>query len=213
MNYSEFLKSIPKLKKEILPGLDAHIKMAPLERISSLQSSNYPENLRKAAVMMLFYPRDDKTFLALILRNSYKGVHSSQIAFPGGKVEIDDKDLAETALRETFEEIGIHPNQIEIIRQFTQVYIPPSSFLVTPFLGFSSSEIIFNPSEREVAGMIEVPLEALLNDENVTNVSLETSYASKITVPCFQFGDYQVWGATAMMMSELKEVIKSAINQ
>lgn len=212
MNFQDFLKYIPKIEKETLPSMEAHLKMAPLERISLMKENNVPKaNLRKAAVMMLFYPKNDITHLALIMRNKYPGIHSSQVAFPGGKVEIEDIDLAHTALRETHEEIGISPNQIKIIRAFSEIYIPPSQFLVSPFMGISLSEIIFNPSEAEVAGMIELPLHHFLDDVNVVHVPMTTSYASEISVPAYKFGEFLVWGATAMMMSELKETIKKVL--
>jgi len=212
MEFQEFLKYIPKIEKETLPAIEAQLKMAPLERISSLRENSYDLNdLRKAAVMMLLYPKKSITHLALILRNKYPGIHSSQIAFPGGKVEPEDKDLQQTALRETFEEIGISPNQIKVIRPFTEIYIPPSKFLVYPFLGVSLAEIYFNPSEAEVAGMIELPLDIFLDDANIVNVGMPTSYATDSIVPAFKFGEYIVWGATAMMMSELKEVIKKVL--
>jgi len=212
MEFQEFLKYIPKIEKETLPAIEAQLKMAPLERISSLKENFYDLNdLRKAAVMMLFYPKNSITHLALIIRNKYPGIHSSQIAFPGGKVEPEDKDLEETALRETFEEIGISPNQIKVIRSFTEIYIPPSKFLVYPFLGISLTDIYFNPSEAEVAGMIELPLKMFLDESNVVNVKMTTSYAVDIEVPAFKFDEHIVWGATAMMMSELKEVIKKVL--
>ena len=102
MLFNDFIKYIPKIEKETLLSTDAHAKMAPLERISYLKEENYMDNNpRKAAVLMLFYPKNKVTHLALIVRNSYPGVHSSQIGFPGGKVEEFDADLEETALRET----------------------------------------------------------------------------------------------------------------
>jgi 8-oxo-dGTP pyrophosphatase MutT (NUDIX family) len=144
----------------------------------------------------------------LIVRNSYPGVHSSQIAFPGGKAEEFDLDFKATALRETHEEIGIHPDKITVIRDFTSVYIPPSNFLVYPFLGISSTELEFTLQEEEVAGIVEIPLSLLLDDSIITMKTLETSYAKSIEVPCFQIEEHLVWGATAMMLSELKDTLK-----
>lgn len=193
----------------MLPASKAHLKMAPVERIEMLKSLN-PDSLnpRKAAVMMLFYPKNEETHLVLIVRNTYPGVHSSQIAFPGGKVELEDINLAHTALRETEEEIGVSKNNIEVIRSFSEVYIPPSNFLVTPFLGICHSSLDFKLQEDEVAGIIELPLQNFLNDKNVVMRKLVTSYANEIDVPAFLVHEHIVWGATAMMMSELKETIK-----
>ena len=146
--------------------------------------------------------------MALILRNSYPGVHSSQVAFPGGKVEEHDENLEITALRETHEEIGISPDKIDTIRAFSEVYIPPSNFLVQPFLGICREEIVFQIQQSEVAGIIELPFTDLMNEAIVCTKMMDTSYAQSIEVPCFKVGNHYIWGATAMMMSELKETLK-----
>ena len=212
MDFHSFLKYVPKIAKESLPAAHAHAKMAPIERLELLNSFSY-EGLspKKAAVMMLFYPKENQTHLVLIVRNSYPGVHSSQIAFPGGKVESYDVSMADTALRETEEEIGIHKSTIEIIKEFTEIYIPPSNFLVAPFLGISTSEPFFVLQPDEVAGIIELPLTVFLDDKNVVTRKLTTSYAASIDVPAFLVKEHVVWGATAMMMSELKETLKKVL--
>ena len=212
MLFREFVKYVPKIEKEKLLASDAHAKMAPLERISFLEEANYQEkNPKLAAVLMLLYPKNEITHLALIVRNSYPGVHSSQIGFPGGKVEMSDSNLEETALRETHEEVGISPDKIEIIKPFSQIYIPPSNFLVAPFMGISHQELNFIPDLDEVKRVLEFPLEAFLDENTITNVKMTTSYATDIEVPAFMVEKYVVWGATAMMMRELKEAIKGSL--
>ena len=209
MNFNHFFTAIQNITDVDLPSISSHIKMAPLERVKMIEKGPKPNTeARKAAVMMLFYPKNEETHLVLIVRNSYPGVHSSQIAFPGGKVEEIDLDLKATALRETYEEIGIHPNMISVIRDFSSVYIPPSNFLVHPFLGIASSELQFTLQPEEVAGIIEIPLSLLLDDSIITLKTLETSYAKFIEVPVFQIEKHSVWGATAMMLSELKDALK-----
>lgn len=186
--------------------------MAPLERISFLKEINYlDKNPKKAAVLMLFYPKEGYTHLALIVRNTYPGVHSSQIGFPGGKVEITDINLQHTALRETHEEIGIPPEKITIVKPFSEIYIPPSNFLVYPYMGISNEELQFIPDLDEVKRVLEFPLSLFLDDATISKVKMTTSYATDIEVPAFMVDKYVVWGATAMMMSELKENIKNAI--
>ncbi|GAA6768533.1 hypothetical protein AAFH68_44890 [Flavobacterium sp. CGRL1] len=159
--------------------------------------------------MMLFYPKNEKTHLILIVRNAYNGVHSSQIAFPGGKYEITDRDYQETALRETSEEIGVLSEKIEIIKHFTPMYIPPSNFLVHPYLGIAKEELSFYPDAREVASIIELPLSVFLDDEIMIETTLSTSYGNDILVPAFYIQNHIVWGATAMILSELRDVLKT----
>jgi 8-oxo-dGTP pyrophosphatase MutT (NUDIX family) len=212
MNFDVFFNAIHDIVAVDLPSTSSHIKMAPLERIKILEEGYENEiNARKAAVMMLFYPKNGITHLLLIKRNTYPGVHSSQIAFPGGKVEESDLNLKETALRETYEEIGIHADKITVIRDFSSVYIPPSNFLVHPFLGLSETDLVFSLQEDEVAGIIEFPLSMLLDDRIIVTKTIETSYAKSIEVPVFQIEEHSVWGATAMMLSELKDALRMVL--
>src|SRR3970040_1807211 len=128
MNFQDFLEYVPKLMEVTLPASEAHFKMAPLERIESLKNLNLEtKNPKTAAVMMLFYPKNGRTHLVLIVRNSYQGVHSAQIAFPGGKYEAGDENFSETALRETQEEVGVNPAIIDVVQSFTEMYIPQSN--------------------------------------------------------------------------------------
>jgi 8-oxo-dGTP pyrophosphatase MutT (NUDIX family) len=203
------LQFVPNLIPVELPAELAHLKMALAERADALKNIDLKEkDPRIAAVMMLLYPKKGKTHLVLIVRNAYNGVHSSQIAFPGGKYETFDANYEETALRETHEEVGVSPEKIEVIKHFTPMYIPPSNFLVYPFLGISNEELLFYPDIKEVADIIELPLNVFLNDEIIIDATLSTSYASNVVVPAFNIQNHVVWGATAMMLSELREVLK-----
>ena len=209
MHFDEFLKYAPKVLNVALPARKAHVKMVPPNREELLKNIDFTKTIpKKAAVLMLFYPKKSETHLALILRNSYNGVHSSQIAFPGGKVEPEDFDLKQTAIRETHEEIGVHPNAINIVCAFTEVYIPPSNYMVYPFLGYSQVELDFELQVDEVAGIVELPLKDFLDDKIIVTNTMKTSYAGNIEVPGFQVNEHFVWGATAMMLSELKETLK-----
>lgn len=212
MDFQCFLEYVPHLVEAKLPAMKAHVKMAPLERIESLKNDAFENSSpRMAAVMMLFYPKKGMTHLVLIVRNSYEGVHSGQIAFPGGKFEIGDENFSTTALRETREEVGVDPAVIDVVKSFTEVYIPPSNFIVYPFLGICKEEICFVLDPSEVASIIELPLSVFLNDEILIEAKMSTSYANEVNVPAFDIEGHVVWGATAMMLSELKDVLKDVL--
>jgi 8-oxo-dGTP pyrophosphatase MutT (NUDIX family) len=214
MDFQDFLQILPYLDDVNLPGEEAHNIMVPQQRLEITKKLNFDQiNPRNAGVMMLFYPKDDITHLVLIVRNSYKGVHSSQIAFPGGKHEKEDINLEQTALRETHEEIGILSDKIQVLKAFTSLYIPPSNFMVYPFLGICRDEISFYPDPNEVADIIELPLTTFLSDSIIINTEMTTSYAKNIQVPAFVIEGHIVWGATAMMLSELKVVLNSVLNR
>jgi 8-oxo-dGTP pyrophosphatase MutT (NUDIX family) len=206
LDFSFFLKNVSKLKTVALGGLASQFKMAPAVRIAYKPEDIAKNNPKSAAVLALFYPdKDNKTCFVLTERAQYKGVHSAQISFPGGKIDKKDSGLRATALRETEEEIAV--TNINLVRQLTTTYIPPSNFYVTPFIGYLKNEPIFKPNE-EVQKIIQVKLSELLDDANLTSKIKTTSYMENIEVPCFKLNNYTVWGATAMMLSEIKDLMK-----
>lgn len=213
MDFDSFSERISKIKNLPLPGEVAHFEMAPEMRIAELRAmSKRPTDFRRAGVMALFYPGSDGgARLLFILRNSYSGVHSAQVAFPGGQFEEDDRDLLQTALRETEEEVGVPAGDIELIRPLTQVYIPPSRFEVSPFIGLLPHTPEFRKQESEVADLIEVPVQDVMQNSNLVRRRLTTSYAHEITVPAFQLEGHIVWGATAMMLNEVKSLLKQIL--
>ena len=208
MNFDLFTDKIDTFKAKELGGITSQLKLAPKLRLHFSDIDIQNKKPKKAAVLALFYPdKNHQTKFLLTKRANYKGTHASQISFPGGKMDIEDINIKNTAFRETFEEVGIPKESINIIRKLSKTYIPPSNFLVTPFLGISKHTPIFTPN-YEVANLIEVLVEDLLNDKNVTTKSMNTSYMKNIEVPCFKLNDYIVWGATAMILSEIKDLLK-----
>lgn len=208
MKFNHFIKNIEVIQNSILGGLDAQFRLAPKMRLKYNNEKIAASNPKKAAVLALFYPNENnETCFLLTQRASYKGTHSAQISFPGGKIEQKDTNLQATALRETFEEVGIEEKNITIIRKITDVFIPPSNFLATPFIGYSSTKPNLKIN-HEVDHTFDVKLSDLLNDENISTINITTSYASKIDVPCFKLNNYIVWGATAMILNEIKELLK-----
>lgn len=211
MLFTDFIKILPKIKKETLVGAKAHIKMAPLgKKTIQLQIDCQKNNPKTSAVLALFYPKNNQTHLVFILRNSYKGIHSAQIGFPGGKVEPFDTTLETTALRETEEEIGVLAKDVTIIRSFSKLYIPPSNFLVYPFMGIAEKTPHFIADPTEVQKIIEIPLQQFLNNQTSTSVVVTNSYFKKVKVPAFKIKDTIIWGATAMLLSELRYLISKA---
>lgn len=195
-----------------LPGNEAHIKMVPAERLQRLPDTNTAyKNAREAAVLCCFYPNlNNEVYFVLTMRHSYNGVHSNQISFPGGKPEASDTDLIATALRETQEEVGLNPAGIQVVKPLSKVFIPPSNFLVQPFIGYTNTAPVFTVDEKEVAVLIEVSLDDLMQEGSVGALKMNTSYAENIEVPAFIFNNFVVWGATAMMLSEVKHLFNLA---
>lgn len=209
MDFDYFLTHISKLKELPLGGLDSQFKMAPEMRKKFSFKDIEDQKPKESAVLALFYPDNNQTTnILLMLRASYNGVHSAQISFPGGKKDDHDNDLEFTALRETEEEIGISRTEISIVRKLTKTYIPPSNFWVTPFIGILDKTPTFT-TNNEVEKLIEVPINELLDDDRLISKNLTTSYMKNIDVPCFKLNNYTVWGATAMMLSEIKDLLKS----
>jgi len=210
MDFDKFLLRISKIKNIPLPAESSQFKMAPPFRMELLKK--YKEEMKhakKAGVLALFYPNESKeTYLALILRKEYSGVHSAQVGFPGGKLEESDNSLEDAALRETFEEIGVPINSIEVLTQLTQVYIPPSNFYVQPFFGISRTIPKFIKDDAEVEDIIQVPLIHFMDDAIIVSEKVSTSYKLKVEVPAFNLNEHIVWGATAMILSEIKDLLK-----
>lgn len=208
MIFSDFKNTITTLQTKELGGQDAHFKLAPAMRLKYDAAKIAASHPRKAAVLALFYPnKQQETCFLLTQRARYPGTHSAQISFPGGKTDAMDTSLLETALRETFEEVGVHKTTLSIIRELTTVFIPPSNFLATPFLAYTAEQPTFHLN-YEVENTLEVLLSDLLNDDSISSVVMDTSYMDSIAVPCFKLNNYVVWGATAMMLSEIKELFK-----
>ena len=187
--------------------------MSPSFRKQWIESNNIAKrNPKRAGVLALFYPDDVHiTRLLLILRKTYPGVHSNQVAFPGGKSEQGDKNILATALRETHEEVGVSPNNVMVVKELSEVYIPPSNFMVQPFIGLMSQTQSFVMQESEVEQLIQVPLSDFMDNSNLFEQKITTSYAKNIDVPAFKLNGYTVWGATAMMMSEIKELLEQVL--
>jgi len=191
-----------------LPGLEAHKIMAPVARpIENFEEKDYP-SAKKGAVLILFYPVLEEIFMVLIKRPSYDGVHGGQVSFPGGKVEETDKDTSFTALRETEEEIGVERSQIKIFGQLSNIYIPPSNFFVYPYLGLMKTKPDFFPDKNEVEYIIETPVNILLDQTNKSTININRKDIN-FEAPCYLINKHRVWGATAIILSELEFLLRN----
>jgi len=193
-----------KLKAK-LPGKKAHLEAAPYRRIDF--SEKEISNAKKSAVLVLFYLKKKEIYTVLIQRSTYNGKHSGQISFPGGKVEKFDTSIYNTALREAYEEIGVNKNSIEIIGQLSDVFIPVSNFHVVPVLGVTPLEPQFILEPREVENVVELGINELLSLE-LAEHKIMLNNNTTIKAPTFQFQNKIVWGATALMLNELKYLIE-----
>lgn len=192
-----------------LPGREAQFKMAHVGRhILDVMPEELPANVRRSAILILFYQKGADWHVPLVRRTAGI-VHSRQVGFPGGGVEPQDEgDFRRTAVREAQEEIGIHPEKVQVLGEMTPLYIPVSNNLVYPFAGVYSEVPNFEAQPEEVEHVIEMPLSLLLNDENakITSLEIETGLVLP-RVPYFDVYGNVVWGATAMMLSELKTML------
>ncbi len=197
-----FIKQLSKSLKEPLPGPGSQYKMAP-----GIRLENNHDHYRNAAVLILLYLKAEKWNLVLMKRTKYPGVHSNQISLPGGIHENEDPDLSVTALRETREELGINDNKIHLLGQLSKLEIPISGIEVSPYVGVYPETPVFNPEPAEVSYLIEVPLADLLSHDSIKQ-EIRTILCKTVKVPFFQIGREHVWGATAMILSEFKDVVK-----
>lgn len=199
-----------QLKAELkngLPGVDAHLRLAPEVRINELKTGQPPDNALESAVLIVLYPVDDCLKTVVILRNEYNGTHSGQISLPGGKAESSDIDYEHTALREAREEIGIVPDNMEILGQLSRFYVRPSNFIVYPFVAFSLLRPVFYPDPVEVQRIIELDVFNDIGYDKTVIKTLTFKNNYQVTAPGFIVGGEFMWGATAMMFSELIQVL------
>ncbi|MFZ4399051.1 MAG: NUDIX hydrolase [Bacteroidales bacterium] len=205
-------KLITELKSELakeLPSDKAHQRMMPPNRVAELLKNRQNATTKLSSVLILLYPKENELYTVFIKRQEYKGVHSGQIAFPGGKYEKEDLDFINTALREANEEIGIDVSFVEILGELSELFIPPSNYLVFPVVAYMPFYPVFKPQIKEVNTIIEVRLSDLLSPENVSENEFNGVGNKKIIAPCYIFNNYKVWGATAMIVSELIDVLNN----
>lgn len=220
--------------QEELPGAASHLKMAPAHRLDEFRAIRDKDfNPRLSAVLVLLYPGDAGSTMpagqtsfvdapssensspplstlkiVFIRRGEYVGIHSGQIAFPGGRYEDDDADLCETAMREAEEEIGVSRDSYEIIGQLSDLYVPPSNFLVRAFVAYAPRRPSYIPDPREVQEVIELDFSHFFNSTNIKVKDFPAHNSlNNTSAPYFDVEGVTIWGATAMMLTELVDLI------
>jgi 8-oxo-dGTP pyrophosphatase MutT (NUDIX family) len=205
--HQAFLSGLRARMNESLPAWDAHLKMVPSIRQKEMQKRRNVNQGKKAAVLICFFPdKKDEISFVLIRRNEYDGVHSGQISFPGGRYEEEDDDLIQTALREAEEEVAINSKNIEVLGVLTPIYIPPSNFYVQPVLAWVDHLPDFVPQEAEVSEILKVSLKEILDPACRQEKNIPHQEYKRIQVPCFYIQEHIIWGATAMILSEVVEL-------
>lgn len=211
MQFKPFISHLSKALQSNLPGADAQYIMAPETKGHREKMLEKDPNPRQGSVMVLFYPVQGVPYLVLIKRAEYEGHHSGQVSFPGGRKETQDEGMLQTALRETHEEVGVHVPENQIIGALSKLYIPPSKYLVSPFVGFFPQRPAFVPDGYEVSRILEVSLQHLLHEKSVKQKELTMASGQILLTPYFDVEGHVVWGATAMILSELLYVIRNGV--
>ena len=210
MESTNFINALKLRIAHFLPGEMAHIPMAPTNRPMSSFALKKTDEYRVSSVAIVLFeePFSAQIHCILIQRPDYEGAHSGQISFPGGKKDETDPNSEFTARRECFEEIGCILTQDQLLGKLTDVFIPVSKFLIHPYLYFYTGDLNFQPDEREVSEIITFSLPLFLKDECISRMDIHLpNNAIMPSVPCFQFEQKKVWGATALILNELRELI------
>lgn len=210
MKFEELVSKLSKGLLHPLPGKASHLTMSPSPLDLRRFEIKLPNTHNRSAVLLLFYPEEGEAFFPLIKRPIYKGVHSGQIALPGGKYEELDGDLSKTALRESYEEVGVDISKVELVGKLTDLFIPTSNFLVSPYLGVISEKPQFVPEKKEVYRILLTPFRTLQSPEILKRRELLVGDKFKLDTPYFELDGETVWGATAMILQELLQIIKNA---
>jgi 8-oxo-dGTP pyrophosphatase MutT (NUDIX family) len=211
MDFQKIIHSLEKKLQQPLPGEKAHNKMAAQHRTENFNLYKPNKDTKEGGVLLLLYPTDkegvSEIHIPLIQRPSTeRGVHSGQVSFPGGKKEPLDTNLIETALRECYEEIGVETPKNQVIGLLSPLFVFASNFMVQPVVAFLEKKPTFFANAGEVEQVLEISLEHIKKLENQKTSEI-TIGKYVIQAPYFDVQEKIVWGATAMILSELLEVM------
>ncbi len=202
-----FFEAFKKRLGGNLPGEAAQHRMSSRARIPTVDYLKQNPDHRNSAVLLPLFPLNGTIYTALIRRPSYDGMHSGQLALPGGKAEAGDASFAFTAIRETEEEVGIKIPEQNILGALSSVYIPVSNFLVYPFVAELNERPLWIPDKHEVDSVIEFPLSYLFKASLKERRRITIGTNMFIDAPSYIIDGQILWGATAMIFSEVESLV------
>jgi 8-oxo-dGTP pyrophosphatase MutT (NUDIX family) len=204
------IDDVRRALRQPLPGLPAQALLAPAHRTAELRDRIPHSTPKEAGVLVLLYPHRDRLYFPLTRRTESVANHRGQISLPGGAQE-GEESLQETAWRETCEELGVCPDEWDSLGSLSPLYIPPSGFRIHPFVAYVPGRPAFHLDPIEVAELIETPLSLLLDPSSVRREEWDLR-GSNVEVPFFYVKGHKVWGATAMVLSELVLLLRKQIH-
>lgn len=208
MNFDELTRFLEKRVQLPMPGNSAHEKMKPTLANGAPLKLSHSTPPRKGGVLILLYEDEGIVRFPLIQRPNYEGIHSGQMALPGGRYEEEDQDQFRTALRESDEEIGVDQSKVEIIGSLSEFFVSASNYMVLPVIGKVDFKPKFVPEPREVQDVVTPPISHLADPERIKEKEITVRSGFKMQCPYFDLEGRTVWGATAMMLSEMVEILR-----
>ena len=209
--YSAVKTYLKEILKGELPGIQAHSKMLPPgRRLKTIEEEL--SMVKQSSVLLLLFPEGDHLYTCLTKRPRTMKHHPGQISFPGGKFEKEDISAEMTALREAREEVGLDHAGIEILGRLSDLYVEVSQFSIQPFLAWADTKPDFVVDFGEVEELILFPISDFVSDEVISETELET-VTGPLRVKYYPFNGEFIWGATAMILAELIEILKSQNKQ
>ena len=190
-----------------LPGQAAQFVMAPVGRSRSHPRPGAIPSPRQSAVLLYLYLHRGDWHLVLMKRSHYGGAHSGQVSIPGGCLE-PGEDHTQAALREFEEETGVGVHRRQLIGKLSDLFIPTSNFMVRPYVAHATQTPSFSPDPVEVEQIIELRVPSLMRDDMVKQGQVHLAGGDRVETPYFEVEGHRVWGATAMILSELKEIVR-----
>lgn len=208
---SEIKKYLKKALDADLPAAASHQKMLPPgRRLTSLE--NELSLVKQSSVLLLIFPDGDRLFTCLMKRPVTMKHHPGQISLPGGQLEKEDISAQMAALREAREEVGIDPNEIEMLGKLSDLYVEVSRFSIQPFIAWADKKPEFMLNSGEAERLIFFPISDFVENELISETLIDTLTGS-LTIRYYPLDGEIIWGATAMILSELIDILKNHFSQ